>query len=267
MKKIALVLTLAVTLAACKTNKQYNKGVADAQASGYASGMSDGEAKAIKTANFIAAIQQGSTTTSYTLVKFAQDNANIAVIKMTNGGPAVYIAVDISNYVTGVSPIAYIISGAAIFVNLTNNGNGTFSCNAGTCSNMSGPTSSTMVFEKTAGSAKDMDKAAAFAEAYAVETNAAHIAAEFGLSDERSIKVAKLAASWEKLAKSRALTDADADAFSRELTGVSITDMENAEKAMMGGSMSELKSVLDRAAEVNGTTSENMAAIMTKLFN
>jgi hypothetical protein len=95
---------------------------------------------------------------------------------------------------------------------------------------------------------------------------AAKLASEFGLSDDRSIKVAKLAASWNKLSQTRALTNADADAFSQELSGVSIADMENAEKAMIGGSMSEMNAVLSRAAEVNGTSSENMNAIMMKLF-
>jgi hypothetical protein len=263
MKQLSLVLVLAVSLTACKTNKKYNADVAAAKDAGYASGMSDGEAKAIKAANFLASLQAGAGGSStYTMVKFGKDNANYIVIQYGT----TYAAVDISQYTTGTSAFTYIYSGVGVYDHLTANADGTFSCNAGTCNGVAGPTSSTMVFEKTSGSAKDMDKAAALAESFQVEQTAANLSAEFGLSEERSLKVAKLAASWEKLSKSRALTNADADAFSYELTGVSIDDMENAEKAMMSGSMTELNSVIAKAAEVNGTSSENMSAIMMKLF-
>ena len=50
MKNLTLVLMLAVSLAACKTNKQANKMASDAQASGYAAGQSDAETKAVKAA-------------------------------------------------------------------------------------------------------------------------------------------------------------------------------------------------------------------------
>jgi hypothetical protein len=271
MKQLSLVLLLAVSLTACKTNKKYNADVAAAKDAGYASGMSDGEAKAIKAANFMAAIQAtvGPSATA-TAVKFAQDNANLLVFTFVSGGTTINYAIDISQYTTGTDINTYAMS-HEVYVGLTNNGNGTFSCIAANgCVTLTGgvPTAanSSMVFEQTAISSKDMDKAAAFAEAFAVDKMAANLSAEFGLSEERSLKVAKLAASWEKLSKSRALTNADADAFSYELTGVSIDDMENAEKAMMSGSMTELNSVIAKAAEVNGTSSENMSAIMMKLF-
>jgi hypothetical protein len=265
MKQLSLVLLLAVSLTACKTNKKYNADVAAAKDAGYASGMSDGEAKAIKAANFMAALQATTGSSTVEMIKFAKDNANLAVFGYTSGGTTIYYAIDISQYTAGTDANTYAMT-HEIYANLTNNGNGTFSCNVGTCFNVSGAISSSMVFEQTAANSKDLDKAAAFAEAFAVDKMAANLSAEFGLSEERSLKVAKLAASWEKLSKSRALTNADADAFSYELTGVSIDDMENAEKAMMSGSMTELNSVIAKAAEVNGTSSENMSAIMMKLF-
>ena len=268
MKNLSLVLVLAVSLTACKTNKKYNADVAAANAAGYSSGQADAQANAVKAANLMIELQSMvGLTTTLSVVKFGKDNANFVVIKAEGGGPTQYIAIDVSTYTTGTSWAAYLTGGATVFANLTNNGNGTFSCSAAAgCANLAGPVSSSMVFEKTTVSSKDMDKAAAIVEAYNVESTAAGIAAQFGLSEERSLKVAKLAASWEKLAKTRALTNADADAFSYELTGVSISDMENAEKAMLGGSLSEMNAVLNKAAEVNGTTSENMSAIMMKLF-
>ncbi len=264
MKNLALVLVLAASFTACKTNKKYNADVAAAKDAGYASGTSDAEARAVKAANFMIALQAGSPTSSYEMIKFANDNANLVVLKYVSGGTTQYAAVDISSFSAGTNVNSYILS-HEIYIGLTANGNGTFTCAAG-CYNAAGAVTSTMVFEKTSASSKDLDKAAAFVEAYSVETTAATIAAEFGLSDERSVQVAKLAASWNKLAKSRALTNADADAFSQELAGVSMADMESAEKAMINGSASEMNAVLAKAAAVNGTTSENMALIMSKLF-
>ncbi len=264
MKNLSLVLVLAVSLTACKTNKKYNADVAAANAAGYSSGQADAQANAVKAANFMVSLQASSPSSTYSVVKFAQDNADVVVISF-GSGPVMYAAVDISDYTTGTNANTYAMT-HPVYINLTNNGNGTFSCNAGTCMNASGPTSSTMVFEKTTTASKDMDKAAAFVESYRVETMAAGLASEFGLSEERSLKVAKLAASWDKLAKTRALTNADADMFAQELAGVNFAEINSAEQSVMNGSMTELNSIITKAAVVNGTSSENMSAIMMKLF-
>ena len=126
--------------------------------------------------------------------------------------------------------------------------------------------STNMVFEKTIASSKDLDKAAAFVESYKSERLASNIASEFGLSEERSTKIAKLAATWEKLSKVRGLTNEDADAFAQELAGVNFAQINKAVSSMEQGSASEMGELVSKAAEVNGTSSENMSAIMMKLF-
>ena len=264
-------MTLAVV--ACKTNAQDATNVAAAtaagQASGYASGNAAGtsaaQASAVKAANFMITLEGYNPAETWTTVKFGKDNGNFVVFSGVNGSVTTYYALDISNYTAGTGLIAYITTNT-FYAYLTSNGNGTYSCNAGTCQNLSGPTSSTMVFEKTTASSKDLDKAAALVESYRVETMAANLASEFGLSNDRSIEVAKLAASWSKLAKTRALTNSDADAFAQQLAGVNFAQINSADQAMMNGSMNEMNAIITKAAEVNGTTSENMSAIMTKLF-
>ena len=261
---------MTVAVAACKTNAQDAANVAAAtaagQASGYASGNAAGtsaaQANAVKAANFMINLESNSPSETWAVVKFAKDNGNFVVFSGTSGSSTVYYAVDVSNYTAGTNINTYITTNA-IYANLTSNGNGTYSCNAGTCINLAGPTSSTMVFEKTTASSKDLDKAAAFVEAYHVNAMAANLASEFGLSDDRSIEVAKLAASWSKLAKTRALTNSDADAFAQQLAGVNFAQINSADQAMMNGSMNEMNVIITKAAEVNGTTSENMTAIMT----
>jgi hypothetical protein len=266
MKKVILpsILSISMSLAmsACKTNAQYNAGVEAAKKDGYSSGQADAQANAVKAGNLVIELQKEyGGMTNFELVKFGKDDANYAVIKANS----TYVGVDISHYSAGTLWSAYAPT-ASIFLNLTSNGNGTYSCGAGCVQLGNGPATTSMVFEKTTESMKDLDKTAALVESYNVEMMASNLSSEFGLSEERSIKVAKLASSWEKLSKTRALTNADAESFSQELAGVSIADMENAEKDLQNGSMSKLNDVLSRAATVNGTTSENMSMIMMKLF-
>jgi len=267
MRNLVLALGMTFAVSACVTNAQNAADVSNAMASGQASGQLQAQNTAIQAAGFITALYSSLPSTAYTfqLVKFGASNPNFAVIKVTGGANEVF-AVDVSNYVYGTNYLTYASSNPSFF-NLTANGNGTYSCQAGTCTTFSGAgTSSNLVFEKTAGSTKDMEKAAALVEQLKTEEMASHLASEFGLSDDRSIEVAKLASSWQQLSKSRALTNADADAFAQELAGVNFAEINNANKALMGGSTAELNQVIQKAAEVNGTTPENMSLIMTKLF-
>lgn len=283
MKSLALVLVLGLAAVGCQKKytqaeleQNYNDGYTDGNADGYDDGYDDGyadgfgaaESRAILAANLAAELgkQFGPSGLTLELVKFGRDNANYAVFKATQSGTTLYVAVDVSGWTTGADWATYASASGRVYANLVANGDGTFSCGAG-CMGYGGTSASTtMVFEKTTGSSKDLEKAAAIAEAYAVETMSSNLAAEFGLSEERALKVAKLAKSWEKLSKTRALTNADADAFAKELAGVTISDMQNAYERVTEGSVSEMNAVLEKAAAVNGTSSENMAVIMTKLF-
>ena len=259
---------MTLSISACVSNSQDVSDAAAAQASGYASGNADGQAaaqaNAIKAAGVITAMYNdlGSTNNNFQLVKFGNDDANFAVISYVNLGNTAYAAVDLRQFTLGSSWNAFAAANpTAVMTGLTNNGDGTFSCNAGSCYNGYGATSSSMIFEKTAGTTKDLDKAAALVEAYKVDTTASNIASEFGLTAERSIQVAKLASAWSKLSKSRALTSADADAFTQEAVGVNLAEINNA-----GNSPEAMSSLIEKAAERNETTSENMTLIMTKLF-
>lgn len=268
MKKIAFALSMTVAMTACKTNKQADKMAADAKAAGYASGQADAQANAVKAAGLITALYEGigSGIVDVQLVKFGKDDANYAVIKVSTAGPSIVFAVDVSNYVYGTDYNTYLSSNSG-FYNLSDNGNGTYSCNTGTCYTYGGaPASSTMVFEKTGGSVKDLEKAAAFVEGFKVERLADGLTSQYGLSEDRSIKVAKLATSWEKLAKTRALTNADADAFAKELAGVNFAEIDSAVKGISEGNLNDMNTVIAKAADMNGTSIENMSSIIMKLF-
>jgi hypothetical protein len=268
MKKIALALSMAAAMTACKTNKQADKMAADARAAGYSDGQSAAQANAIKAAGLLTAIYEGigSGFVDVQLVKFGKDNPNYAVIKVTTAGPSIVFAVDISNYIYGTDYNTYLSANTG-FYNLSDNGDGTYRCVSGTCFSYGGaPASSDMVFEKTNGSVKDLEKAAAFAESFKVDRLADGLKSQYGLSEERSIKVAKLATSWEKLSKTRALTNADADAFAKELAGVNFSEIDSAVKGMTEGNLNDMNTIIAKAADVNGTSIENMSSIIMKLF-
>lgn len=267
MKKIGLAMSMALAVTACKTNKQAEDMAAQARAAGYANGQADAQLNAVKAAGLISSLYHDlGGGADFQLVKFGKDNANFAVIRVITGGPSFVFAVDISNFVYGTNYNTYLSANTGYF-NLSDNGNGTYSCNSGTCYTYTGaPASSSMVFEKTTGNVKDLEKAAAFVEAYKVDALAKGLSSEYGLSEDRSLKIAKLASSWEKLAKTRALTNADADAFAVELAGVNFSEIDQAVKSMSEGTLNDMNAIITKAAVVNGTSSENMASIIARLF-
>jgi len=250
--KYLILAALMVSVVACKNGTNYQ----------------DKADKAIARANASALLTPGA---DYTFVKLGHDHKNWVVLKQGSN----YVAVNLDTVdLRGTDQ--NILSHAVVYNGLTETtpGSGLYECNLG-C-NPGSPAAfidvlnnglPNQLFEKTSGSVRDLEKAAAFSETQVLDSVAKSIASEFGLSEERSLRVAKLAQSWKKLSKARALTDGDANAFTKELTGVNMNTIENAYTAASEGSADQLNNVLERAAAVNGTTPENMAEIMTTLFN
>ncbi|MBF0362538.1 MAG: hypothetical protein HQK49_16080 [Oligoflexia bacterium] len=124
-----------------------------------------------------------------------------------------------------------------------------------------------MYFEQTEGSSKDLEKVGAFLEEKKAADMGGKLAAEFGLSEERGIQIAKLSSQWNSLKKKRSLTDADAHAFSKEVIGVDLSTAVNAYKNSLEGNKSDLNSMLEKAAAVNGTTPERMNKIFNEILS
>lgn len=117
-----------------------------------------------------------------------------------------------------------------------------------------------LLFEETSLTNKDTLKRAAVVEQYLVVEMAKQVKGKFGLSAERSLKVAKAANHFRKFASKRALTNEDTNAYVTELIGVDLKTIETAKDA------GNMKSVLEAAAEKNGTTPEKMAEVLAKHF-
>lgn len=113
---------------------------------------------------------------------------------------------------------------------------------------------------------KDTLKKAAVVEQYLVLEMAKQVKGKFGLSAERSLKVAKAANHFRKFSSKRALTADDTNAYASEIVGADFSAISKAYEGAAKGDISGLSSILEKAAEKNGTSPEKMGAIMTKMF-
>lgn len=123
-----------------------------------------------------------------------------------------------------------------------------------------------LLFSEASMTNKDTLKKAAVVEQYLVVEMAKQVKGKFGLSAERSLQVAKAANHFRKQSTSRALTAEDTNAYASEIVGSSFKSIEKAFDASMKGDISGLSSIMEKAAEKNGTTPEKMTEIVTKLF-
>ncbi len=123
-----------------------------------------------------------------------------------------------------------------------------------------------LLFSEASLTNKDTLKKAAVVEQYLVVEMAKQVKGKFGLSAERSLQVAKAANHFRKQSTSRALTAEDTNAYASEIVGSSFKSIEKAFDASMKGDISGLSSIMEKAAEKNGTTPEKMTEIVTKLF-
>lgn len=122
------------------------------------------------------------------------------------------------------------------------------------------------VFEEGAEGSKDLEKVAAVMESYKVAKVGEAMSAEFGLSEERGIEIAKVASQMQKLAKKRGLTEADANAFSKELLGVDLKKAESAFLKKAAGENEEFEKLLESAAQANEISPEHMNKIINDIF-
>jgi len=85
------------------------------------------------------------------------------------------------------------------------------------------------------------------------------LSADYGLSEERGQEIAKTISAYNKLVSKRALTLSEKNQFSNSLLGV---DYQAAESGVRSGDTEEFDALMERAAETNGTTPEQVSAII-----
>lgn len=124
----------------------------------------------------------------------------------------------------------------------------------------------TLLMSETSLTNKDTLKRAAVVEQYLVVEMANQVKGKFGLSAERSLKIAKAANHFRKYSSKRALTSEDTNSYAVEIIGTDLTSIETAVEQSRKGDVSGFKSVIEKAAEKNGASPEAMTKIVTELF-
>lgn len=118
------------------------------------------------------------------------------------------------------------------------------------------------IFEETDENSKDLEGIGADLEAKDLVEKSEVIAGEFGLSEERSMKIARLHNTYSKITSKRSLSDADRDIFSKEILGIEYSKAKDAFKKHIQGDSTEMNSLLEDAAEVNETSPEHLSEIL-----
>ncbi|MBF0361234.1 MAG: hypothetical protein HQK49_09495 [Oligoflexia bacterium] len=122
-----------------------------------------------------------------------------------------------------------------------------------------------MTFEETSAAIKDLEKYGAELENLKMAYVAENLSAQFGLSEERAMVVAKLYNQWNLISKKRAISSSDLNEFSKQLTGLSYDKIRSAYSESREGNKMEMDAVFKKAAEKNGTTPEAIGRIINDL--
>lgn len=119
-----------------------------------------------------------------------------------------------------------------------------------------------VTFEETSTSTKDLEALYAQSEDIILGQTSQNVQAAFGLSEERSMEVARLMTQLSQY-KNKSLTTSELNMFSKELLNVSYNEWKAANQAPHSVSTEAL---IERAARANEISNEHMKAIIQDLF-
>ncbi|WP_413575329.1 hypothetical protein ACLVWU_13530 [Bdellovibrio sp. HCB290] len=121
------------------------------------------------------------------------------------------------------------------------------------------------VYEESTTSNKDLAKITAMKQALDINESAKGIQAQFGLSSERSQTLARLAVQLKNNPKA-SMTDADYDAYTKEIIGSSYNELKRAMVKQSQGDYSDVGALVEKAAQANGVGPEQVTQILTSLI-
>ena len=126
-------------------------------------------------------------------------------------------------------------------------------------------TSYTMAFEVVKPTSKDLEKIAAFQQAYDIQSSALKVQKKFGLSLERASEVAKLAIQVKNTPK---MSTDDYDSLSQQLLGVPVAKLDRAIQSSANnesGASSEVDDIINQAASTNGVGPEQARQLLNSM--
>lgn len=114
----------------------------------------------------------------------------------------------------------------------------------------------TVTFEDSTTIQKDLEKIGSSIEVSSLKEQLL----DFGLSDKRSMKIARLANNFKSISSKRALTSREKDIFTKELTGLSF---DKASSVLIDEGYDAL---VEKASEVNGADPEAIKELINKVL-
>ena len=88
------------------------------------------------------------------------------------------------------------------------------------------------IYEETTMVQKDLELVEAIVEQSNVLRLGEKLAADYGLSEDAGIKIAKVSQEWETISASRSMTEEDVNALTGDLFGLNLKDIKDAEAAL-----------------------------------
>tara|TARA_B100000029_G_scaffold377379_1_gene372081 strand:+ start:157 stop:1020 length:864 start_codon:yes stop_codon:yes gene_type:complete len=116
-----------------------------------------------------------------------------------------------------------------------------------------------LIFHEGSKETKDLEKLGHFIERETELALGNYISSNYGLSEERSLFLAKMAKSFNKIKKNRAITRKDLKKMSLKVLG---STLESFEKAFFEGDLEMKKHLLSNASKLNGTGPEHMKRLI-----
>jgi len=120
-----------------------------------------------------------------------------------------------------------------------------------------------MIFEERNSTNKDLELIGSFLEKKNLQVKAASLEAKFGLSQERSLEVAKLVRNVSEIRKNRGVTSKDLDAFSQKLLGFNVDKALKAYEKLAQGEGQSWEALMEKAAQTNDISPESMKEIIS----
>ena len=266
-----LFLIVAVLLgSSCSrpVNDRYDEGYDDGFSIGNTAGSS-AYAKLVKKAvEFGFDFEAYASGTYISFIKLADDDNTLAVYKDQNG---LLRAIRYESYDSGLSWWDNWLGTNNFFYGLTDNNDGTYSCNSGSCYEFftlqPGSDILNMTFEEVMPEPKDLEKVGQILEDIELKRVSNKLVMDYGLSEERSYELAFLAYNWNKMSENRKMTNQDADIFALKAIGSDMKSIIDSVRSNYEGNSETYDQLIEKAGEVNGISPEHMDSIIIDLLH
>lgn len=119
------------------------------------------------------------------------------------------------------------------------------------------------LYQSKAVASKDLETIGAQVEKLRAANYSQQLIANYGLSEDRGLQLAQLLIDYKNVTKSRKLTAAEENAFSKQALGFTVAEADAAAKS---GNAKAVDSLIAKAAAANDTSVENIRDMMGSLI-